>query len=378
MLEVGTKSNAEREQAYLAGLRAFYHPVATLRELDGVGLDEHGMGRVLGKELLGERIVIARLDGEVVALHGSCPHRGVALERGWVNPDASAVVCRYHGFEWGANGRLACIPALAAEGKALPRGEVWRVQTFPTVVKYGLIWVCLEAEPRFPVLQAAPEGDPAFVALPIAEQIWQAGCGRIAEAFLDTYHFAFTHWGSLGDPARPEAPRATVSLHADHFAMEYESRQPNSRAVNYGSEAARSPVINGRTENGRAEGSSHNPAMQAAEFLVSRYQGWAAPNAIYLVKTTGSIRFGILAAICPLAPRLSKLYRILYADKDWQVDHRELYENQDRINAEDRHIVETARPWELATDLDAELQTYMDRPTVSYRKWLAGLGIEFM
>lgn len=369
MIQLGTKTNDEREQAYLSALRGFYHPVATVQELEGVGLDEHGMPRVLGKELLGERIVIARLDGEVVAMHGTCPHRGVALERGWLNADRSAVVCRYHGFEWGKGGRLACIPALAAEGRALPRGEVWRVQTFPTVVKYGLIWVCLEAEPRFPVLRAAPEDDPTYVALPIAEQVWGAGCGRIAEAFLDTYHFAFTHWGSLGDPSRPEAPRATVTLHADHFEMDYESRQPNSRAVNYGSEAARAAAANGQAGNGQSE---------PADFLVSRYQGWAVPNAVYLLKTTGAIRFGILAAICPLGPRQSKLYRILYADRDWQVDHRELYENQDRINAEDQHIVETARPWELATDLDAELQTYMDRPTVSYRKWLAGMGIEFM
>ena len=361
MVQLHPRTEEQREQAYLAALRAFYHPVAKLQELDDLGLDEHGMARVLGKELLGERIVIARLGGEVVALHGTCPHRGVALERGWVNRDCSAVVCRYHGFEWAADGRLACIPALAAEGKALPTGEVWRVRTFPTVVKYGLIWVCLEPEPKFPVLEGAPEDDPTFAALPISEQRWQAGCGRITEAFLDTYHFAFTHWGSLGDPSRPEAPRAKVTLHDDHFEMDYESRQPNSRAVNYGSEAA-----------------SSNGHDDAPEFLVSRYQGWAVPNAVYLLKTTGKIRFGILAAVCPLAPRLSKLYRILYADKDWQVDHRELSENQDRINAEDQFIVETARPWELATDLDAELQTYMDRPTVSYRKWLAGMGIEFM
>ena len=367
MVQVRTATDEQKEAAYLAALRSFYHPVATLQELDEVGLDEHGMQRVLGKELLGERIVIARLKGEVVAMHGTCPHRGVALERGWVNADCSAVVCRYHGFEWGAGGRLAYIPALAAEGKTLPTGEVWRVRTFPTVVKYGLIWVCLEPEPKFPVLKAAPERDPDFVALPIAEQLWQAGCGRITEAFLDTYHFAFVHWGSLGDPSRPEAPRAQVALRDDHFHMDYESRQPNSRAVNYGSEAATS-----------ANGSVGGEQVESAEFLVSRYQGWAVPNTVYLLKTTGGIRFGILAAVCPLEPRRSKLYRILYADRSWQVDHRELAENQDRINAEDRLIVETARPWELATDLDAELQTYMDRPTVTYRRWLAGMGIEFM
>jgi hypothetical protein len=66
----------EKEQAYLAALREFYHPVATLQELQEVGTDEHGMQRVLAKELLGERIVIARLQGEVVVMHGTCPRRG--------------------------------------------------------------------------------------------------------------------------------------------------------------------------------------------------------------------------------------------------------------------------------------------------------------
>ena len=350
----------EKEQAYLAALREFYHPVATLQELEEVGTDEHGMQRVLAKELLGERLVIARLQGEVVVMHGTCPHRGVALARGWVNTACSAVVCRYHGFEWGASGRLQHIPALAAEGKQLPTGEGWRVQTYPTVVRYGLIWVCLVPQPRLPVLQAAPQDDPAYVALPIAEQLWQAGCGRITEAFLDTYHFAFTHWGSLGDPSHPEAPKAVVGIDGDGFYMDYYSRQPNSRAVNYGEAIA---------------DASTGPA---SAFLVSRYQGWAVPNAVYLLKTTGPVRFGILAAVCPLGARLSKLYRILYAARDWQVDHRELAENQNRINQEDRDIVETARPWELSTDLDAELQTYMDRPTVTYRKWLATMNVQFM
>jgi hypothetical protein len=36
------------------------------------------------------------------------------------------------------------------------------------------------------------------------------------------------------------------------------------------------------------------------------------------------------------------------------------------------------RPQELRTDLDAELQAWMDRPTVNYRRWLAQMGIEFL
>jgi Rieske [2Fe-2S] domain len=70
------------ETDYLQALRPFYHAVATVEELDAVGTDDYGTPKVLGKELLGQRIVLARLGGEVVALNGTCPHRGADLGLG--------------------------------------------------------------------------------------------------------------------------------------------------------------------------------------------------------------------------------------------------------------------------------------------------------
>jgi vanillate O-demethylase monooxygenase subunit len=348
---------AERERAYLASLRPYYHPVAPRAALAAVGQNEHARPRVLAAEVLGERIILAELEDDVVALHGTCPHRGAGLDLGWVNDDCTAVVCRYHGFEWGASGALRRIPAFAVEGRPLPAGPAWRVATYPTIVQYGLIWVCLEPRPRLPLLAAPPHDDPAYVTLPIAEQEWRAGCGRIVEAFMDTYHFPFTHWGSLGDPSQPAAPRAEVALHADHFYSLYRTEQPNTRAVNYGSAGA-----------GGAR----------AALLTSTYRMWAVPNAIYFLKTTGDVCFGVLAAVCPVGPGHSRLFRVMYASRDWDTDHEQLQRTQDAINAEDRLVVESMRPWELSTDLDAELQTTMDRPTVSFRRWLAGLGVQFM
>ena len=178
-MEVGIDA-AERERAYLASLRPYYHPVAPRAALAAVGQNEHAQQRVLAAELLGERIVLAELEGRVVALRGTCPHRGAGLGLGWVNADCSAVVCRYHGFEWGASGALRRIPAFEVEGRPLPVGPAWRVETYPTVVQYGLIWVCLEAEPRLPLLAAPPHDDPAYVTLPIAEQ--DSACRSIARA----------------------------------------------------------------------------------------------------------------------------------------------------------------------------------------------------
>src|SRR6185312_14071475 len=94
----------ERAAAYLAGWRRFFHPVATVEQLDAPRLDEQGRQQPLGVELLGQRLVLARLDGQLAALSGTCPHRGTGLHIGWLDATASSIVCRYHGAGWCADG----------------------------------------------------------------------------------------------------------------------------------------------------------------------------------------------------------------------------------------------------------------------------------
>ena len=347
-----------QERIYAQSLRPFFHPIAALDELKQLGRDEHGMQRVLAKELLGDRIVIADLEGQVVAMSGTCPHRGSALALGWVNREGTGVACRYHGFEWGPTGRICRIPALEAAGLPLPGGKNWRNDAYPTLVKYGLIWVCLEPEAKIPIMPVPESDDPSFIALPIAERVWEAGLGRTVEGSLDTYHFAFTHRGTIGDPTRPEAPKARVSLDGPFFYLEYDIHQPKNPTVTYDADAI---------------AGSDRPG-----FVTSHYQFWAAPNAIRMRKTSGKVRFSVLVAMCPESGRRTRLYRILYPGRDWAVDHEEFQRTQDLVQAEDREVVESARPWELRVDLDAELHAVMDRPTVAYRRWLASMGIEFL
>jgi len=228
------------DERYVEALRPYYHAVATVQELDEVGVDEYGTQRVLGRELLGQRLVIARLDGDIVALNGTCPHRGADLGLGWLSDDGCAVVCRYHGFEWG----------------------------------------------------------------------------------------------------------------------EYDIDQPDTPMINYGTDAVET-------------------ARATATFVSSHYDFYAVPSCIHMVKTTGGIRFATLFAMCPISPHRTTAFRIIFPHGDWDVDHEHFQQVEDSIFAEDRLVVESQRPWELKTDLDAELHALMDRPTVAYRRWLAGLGIEY-
>ena len=252
------------------------------------------------------------------------------------------------------DGRIAAIPALEADGHPLPTGAGWQVKTYPTVEAYGLVWVSLDDNPLFPVIEIPEADDPAFVACPISVQEWKAGCGRMVEAALDNYHFAFTHQDTLGDPSYPNAPRARTTVEDGYLYVEYEVDQPVNETIT----------------------SAHSTQTQRYEKV--RYQVWARPNAVRLLKTSAVGRYVIVITVCPVAPLRSKFFRLVYRDFDLDVPHSVFYDFEERVNAEDQYVVETMRPWELSTDLDEELQAYMDRPTVTYRKWLSQLGIQYL
>ncbi len=346
---------AAREQKYLEGWRIFYHPVATVAEVDAARTDEMGRQAPLGVELLGQRLVVARLNGEIVTMNGTCPHRSTSLARGWVNESCSGVICRYHGFDWRYDGKVGAIPALEIEGHKLPEGDIWQIKTFPTVVRGGLVWVSLSDNPIFPVIEIPEEDDPTFVFCPISQQNWEAGIGRMVEAALDNYHFAFTHQSTgLGHPSNPRAPKATVKVEDGYLTIDYVIDQP----VN--------------------ETTSSLERIKQGGFEPVHYQMWARPNAVRLLKTSSIGRYTIVVGTDPIAPLKSRFYRLLYRDFRTDEPHSIWYDLEERINAEDKFVVESMRPWELTVDLDAELQMVMDRPTVNYRKWLAELGLEFL
>lgn len=324
--------------------------MATLSELESVGTDEAGCPRVLARELLGERIVVARLGSEVVAMHGTCPHRGADLALGWVSEASDAIVCRYHGFEWGANGRIVRVPALEAAGKSLPAGKSWCAATYPTIVRYGLIWVCLGAEPRLPLVDVFEAGDPAYRPLHQRPDAWRATCGRIVEASLDTYHFAFTHRGTIGDPSVPGAPVAATLDIDGAYAIEYELAQPAVTDVTYLSSDAPGTVR-------------------------SRYRFVAQPSVVYMVKSTGTVTFATLLAMHPRNAGETVIYRTIFLARDGKFDADAFQRTQNAVFREDKVVVESQRPSEVSSDLDAELHALMDRPTVGYRRWLASLGV---
>jgi len=86
--------------------------------------------------VLDRHVALARLtSGALIALEDRCPHRHAPLSAGCRT--ATGLACPYHGWSFGADGRLLAIPGLPPEA-TLP---AVRVRAFATVEHDGLVWL---------------------------------------------------------------------------------------------------------------------------------------------------------------------------------------------------------------------------------------------
>jgi phenylpropionate dioxygenase-like ring-hydroxylating dioxygenase large terminal subunit len=129
---------------------------------------------------------------KAVCLSDICCHRGASLGRGEMRE--FNVVCPYHGWEFDGSGRCTLIPALGAD-VTVPKRV--RVDTYPTMEKYGWVWVFLgdlpEAErPVVPDLFPEYDDTANWHRIPYgfeAKTNWM----RFEENSLDTAHTNFVH-----------------------------------------------------------------------------------------------------------------------------------------------------------------------------------------
>jgi len=91
-------------------------------------------------KMLGQNFALFRdKDGNAHCVSDVCVHRGGALSDGWMNKDC--IVCPYHGWEYEADGSCVKIPANAEN---IPVPKKARVDSYPTVEKYGYIFERLD------------------------------------------------------------------------------------------------------------------------------------------------------------------------------------------------------------------------------------------
>jgi phenylpropionate dioxygenase-like ring-hydroxylating dioxygenase large terminal subunit len=328
---------AAAEVAFARALEPFWHAVAR-------GVDVPAERPVL-VELLGRPLVLARLDGALACLDDTCRHLGASLSIGEIVD--GCLRCAYHGWTYDAAGRCVDIPA--RRGLPIPKGA--RVRAYALAERYGLIWVCL-ADPPSAAIPAFPEfDDPRFrVTPPRAYPAWSASAPRLVMGALDDTHFAWVHPGLLGDPAHPEPPDHRAWREGTAVVSTYRHLQPANESI------------------GGAAG-----AMEEVD-----YTNRATATSIHLLKAGPAGSYAILMAFCPVSAMRTIPFLITARDFDTDPDRDESYlEFEDRVQAQDRRVVESQRPW-LLPPLSARLQLYVrpaDLPLVEFQRYLEELGV---
>ncbi len=190
----------------LAALRAYWHPVAWSEEVGATPV---------ATSLLGERLLLWRLEGAVVTAADRCPHRGTQLSLGKLG-DSGTITCPYHGWEFAASGACVRIPQLAP-GKPIPSRI--GLATYATKERAGIVWVALE-EPVGPVPDFPEWEDPSYRHVRCDRYTWATSAGRMVENFTDFGHLGYLHDGLLGsidDLVVPDhrVERSGLELHYD-------------------------------------------------------------------------------------------------------------------------------------------------------------------
>ncbi len=150
--------------------------------------------------LLDVKVVVYRTSAGLSVALDRCPHRGVPLSKGCVK--ANHLVCAYHGLQFDAQGACKKIPAQPS----LVPSDRFRLQSLPSVERYGLVWTCLNPDGHSAISPMPTWYDEAHQqVLPPSVDIL-GSAGRQVEGFVDVAHFAFVHHEAFADPENPVVP----------------------------------------------------------------------------------------------------------------------------------------------------------------------------
>jgi phenylpropionate dioxygenase-like ring-hydroxylating dioxygenase large terminal subunit len=182
-------------------LSRFWYPVAVEGDVK--------QAPVKGK-LLDVDLVIYRVEGQVAVALDLCPHRHIRLSAGRIVGDR--IVCAFHGLAFNAAGQCTKVPAL---GRDTNMPASYRLRTFRSEVRYGLVWACLDdhSPAQIPIFRAATEAGSDRLAFSLVRD-WPVSAPRQVENFTDLAHIPFVHSKTLGgDPNARLTPTRVEHTH---------------------------------------------------------------------------------------------------------------------------------------------------------------------
>lgn len=294
--------------------------------------------------LLGEDVVIWRgPDHAIVAAPDRCPHREAPLSLGRV--EDGCLVCCYHGWTFGADGRCVRVPS-AAEGVPIPpKGHLL---PFAVLERYGLVWLCLD-EPVVGIPEIAAEHDPSSRRINSGIEVWRTSATRMTDNFMDISHFPYVHVGTFGIPENQIVPKiAMEQLDADFYGYRYHAEVDN--------------------ELGAA-----SSGLAAKVITRTMTTGFSLP---FTVRSTIRYETGldhvILLCSTPIDDVSSYFTFVIWRNDDFSVPAEEVIALDRAIGAEDKAMLERV-PGVLPLELTATANVQADKPSVEWRRQLAAL-----
>jgi phenylpropionate dioxygenase-like ring-hydroxylating dioxygenase large terminal subunit len=323
------------ESDWLA-LSPFWYPVAFSHEVTD---------KPFAAKLLDERLVLFRMgDGNVSVARDLCLHRGAPLSSGRI--ENGQLVCAYHGFRYDASGQCVCIPA--HPNAAIP--PKLKLQTYPAVEKYGLIWTRLRDTGPSPLPDFNEWDDPSYLrVLPNSVEL-NAAAGRQIEGFLDVSHFAFIHVATFGEVDNPEVPNYPIEI------------TPNGFRADYWSTVSNYPV--------------HLKHLNVPGFQWRRlFETWLPFTAKLTVFFPNDGQLHILNAASPVSARQTRVFVPICRNFDQDAPLQATLDFNHQVFAEDKEIVESQYPEDLPINLQEEVHIRADKSSITYRQGLAKLGL---
>ena len=155
-----------------------------------------------------------------------CSHRLAPLSKGRVNTDTNCIECPYHGWQFGSDGALTCIPQMDMKSQDLSSSLIEKasVQSYPVHTTGDLIWA---------FLPSSMHGE-SFPQSLLPEDYYHNGLRRDMDAAanfavvdvpaswdffienaLDPAHFPFAHHGVIS--RREDSGPMPVEVNASNF-----------------------------------------------------------------------------------------------------------------------------------------------------------------
>jgi phenylpropionate dioxygenase-like ring-hydroxylating dioxygenase large terminal subunit len=315
-------------------LSRFWYPVAVEGDVKQAPMK----GRLLDVEL-----VIYRTEGHITVARDRCPHRHTLLSAGRIVEDR--LVCPMHGLSFNASGRCTRIPALGRETSIPAR---YRLRTFRSEVRYGLVWTCLDdtGSQAIPNLHAATTAGADHLAYALVRD-WPVSAPRQVENFFDLAHIPFVHARTMGTDPNAAVPTGHVSQ-----------------------------TIEGLVVTGIArERRMFTGEIERVDMTYTIVLPFIVELKSHMAKD-GSIRLHMYNITAPTSAYESRVFMMFITDRPSpSKESQPARDEGDAIILEDIAIMRELAQQKLPLDQKQEIHLPMDLVSLEYRKRLRAIGL---